>query len=134
MVHPNKTLATLLATVAGALGVHRFYLRGLRDRLGLAHLASAPLSLVLLAQLPDTNVLFTCAPLVLSALAAFIEALVIGLTPDEKWDAQYGRTTPSASNWPLAVILVLTTGIGAVALIGTIARLFDLLYTGGAYG
>jgi TM2 domain-containing membrane protein YozV len=134
MIHPNKTLATLLAALLGGLGVHRFYLRGLRDRAGWVHLASAPLSLLLIALLPDRNVLFTCAPLVLSILAGFLEALVLGLTPDEKWDAAFGRTVPSASNWPLAVILVLTMGIGTTALIGAIARLFDLLYTGGAYG
>jgi hypothetical protein len=32
------------------------------------------------------------------------------------------------------MILVLTAGIGAITLIGVIARAFDLLYTGGAYG
>jgi len=28
----------------------------------------------------------------------------------------------------------LTLGVGAIALIGSIARTFDLLFTGGAYG
>ena len=34
----------------------------------------------------------------------------------------------------LAVLLVTTMVVGSVTLIGTIARVFDLLYTGGAYG
>jgi len=32
------------------------------------------------------------------------------------------------------LIVVLSTLVGATALIGTISRMFDLLYTGGAYG
>jgi len=32
------------------------------------------------------------------------------------------------------VLLVLTMLVGTVFLVGTIARLFDILYTGGAYG
>ena len=30
----NKTLATLLALLGGPVGLHRFYLHGLRDRWG----------------------------------------------------------------------------------------------------
>jgi hypothetical protein len=80
--------------------------------------------------------LFSASPLVISVLAAFIETLVIGLTPDDKWDALHNRDSghQSDSTWPLALLLVLTLGLGATALIAAIARTFDLLYTGGAYG
>ncbi|MDB5798683.1 MAG: hypothetical protein JWP36_2585, partial [Paucimonas sp.] len=30
--HKNKTFATLLAMLVGGLGIHRFYLHGLRER------------------------------------------------------------------------------------------------------
>ena len=112
--HKNKTLATLLAFLLGGLGMHRFYLHGIKDIWAWVHVLLFPFSVY----------------------AGFIEALVIGLTPDEKWDATHNPASGrrSESRWPLAVLLVLTLGIGAVVVIGTIARLFDLLYTGGSYG
>lgn len=134
--HKNKTLATLLAVVLGGLGIHRFYLRGAKDPWAWVHLSSVPLSLLAMfigAGQPQT---FVLAPLIVSVLAGFIEALVLGLMPDEKWDAEHNRDSGrvSSSSWPLALILVFTLGVGATALIATIARTFDLLFTGGAYG
>jgi hypothetical protein len=130
----NKTLATLLAAVLGGVGAHRFYLHGKKDRWGWLHAATLPVSLLIMAGRPDLPLLFSGAPFVLSALAGCLEALVLGLTPDEKWDVRFGRTVPSQSQWPLALLLVATMFAGATGLIAAIARLFDLLYTGGAYG
>lgn len=112
--HKNKTLTTFLAALFGGLGAHRFYLYGKKDGWAWVHLALFPLSV----------------------FPGFIEALVIGLTPDEKWDATHnsGSGRKSESGWPLALVLVLTFGGGAIAVIAAIARTFDLLYTGGAYG
>lgn len=112
--HKNKTLATLLAFLFGGLGAHRFYLYGKKDFWAWVHVATFPLSV----------------------FAGFIEALVIGLTLDDKWDVQHnaGSSKQSRSGWPLAVLLVLTTGVGAVAIVFTLARTFDLLFTGGSYG
>jgi hypothetical protein len=69
-------------------------------------------------------------------LAGFLQALVLGLMSDEKWDATFnpGSGRSSETRWPLAVILVATMLVGCGSLIATISRLFDLLYTGGAYG
>ena len=55
---------------------------------------------------------------------------------DEKWDARFNPASgkQSESHWPLAIILVASMMLGAAGLIATISRLFDLLYTGGAYG
>lgn len=80
--------------------------------------------------------MFNALPFVLSALVGLLSALVIGLTPDEKWDAAHNADSGRKSNsgWPLAVLLVLAFGSGAVGLIAAIARTFDLLFTGGAYG
>lgn len=134
--HKNKTLATSLATLFGSMGVHRFYLRGMKDAGGWMHILSAVLSLLLVTWLPDQPVEFTAMPLIISAIAGLIEALAIGLTTDEKWDAVHNRDTgrQSASGWPLAVMLVLTFGIGAIGMIAAIARTSDLILTGGAYG
>ena len=54
----------------------------------------------------------------------------------EKFDAAFNAKSGKKSDlsWILAVLLVLTMMIGAVALIFTMARLFALLYTGGMDG
>lgn len=132
----SKTLATFLALVAGGLGAHRFYLKGLGDRAGLLHLASLPLSGLLAGSFPGWPSLFSYAPLVLSMLIGVLAALILGLTPDEKWDAMHNpdAATPSKSGWPLVILLVLSVGLGSVGLIWVIARSFDLMLTGGAYG
>lgn len=135
-LHKNKTFATLLASVAGGIGAHRFYLFGLRDFWAWAHLVAVLLALLLIAVKPDSPLLFAGSPLLISVLAAFIEALVIGLTSDDKWDRRHNCASghQSSSRWPLALILVLTLGVGAIVVIAAMARAFDLLFTGGAYG
>ena len=73
---------------------------------------------------------------VLLVVAGFIAALVIGLTPDERWDAQHNAMSgrQSDSGWAVILIVIATFSIGTTLLIAAIARFFDLLYTGGAYG
>lgn len=134
--HRNKAFATLLAFVLGMLGAHRFYLHGMRDRWGWLHLAALPASALLRLVWPQADWFYQLLPLIVSALAGFLEALVLGLAPDEKWDARHNAASSRQSDtgWPLAVVLVATVMIGAGVLIATMARLFDLLYTGGAYG
>jgi hypothetical protein len=134
--HKNKTVATALAFLLGGLGVHRFYLKGGVDRLGLLHVCSVPLAGVVYGVGRGPNPFWVLLPIFVSYIVAHIEALVIGLTPDERWDAAHnaGSGRRSDSHWVLAVVLVLTLLAGATLLIATIARLFDLLFTGGAYG
>lgn len=135
VAHKNKTLTVLLALVAGGFGLHRFYLKGGTDRLGLLHLCALPLTGLLYGAVKP-HPFYVLMPLLVSYIAAYIEALVLGLTPDEKWDGAHnkGSGRASRSNWVLPLLLVLAAAMGAILLIGTIARLFDLLYTGGAYG
>jgi uncharacterized membrane protein YidH (DUF202 family) len=134
--HKNKTLATALAFLLGGLGIHRFYLKGSVDRIGLLHLCSVPVAGLVYGLGHAPNPFYVLLPILISCIAGFIEALVIGLTPDERWDPAHnsasGRTSRSA--WPLALLLVLTMLVGATVVIATLSRLFDLLYTGGAYG
>lgn len=134
--HKNKTFATFLALVFGAVGAHRFYLAKPTDRLGLAHVCSIPIAGLVYGVGHAPNPFWVLLPLLVSAIVGFIEALVIGLTPDEKWDARHnaGSGATSRSNWVIAVLLVTTMMVGATLLIATMSRLFDLLYTGGAYG
>lgn len=114
MKHKNKTVATLLSTLLGGIGAHRFYLYGKADFWAWIHVATFPLSI----------------------FAGFIGALVIGLTPDAKWDAQHNAHSGrhSQSGWPVVLVVVVTFALGSTAVIATIARGFDLYLTGGAYG
>ena len=134
--HKNKTLATFLALTFGAIGVHRFYLRGPFDRLGILHVCCIPLVGMVYGAGHAPNVFWVLLPVLVSAIVGFLEALVIGVTPDEKWDARQNAASGRSSNtsWLVALLLVITMLVGMTVLIGTIARLSDLLNTGGAYG
>jgi hypothetical protein len=134
--HKNKTLATVAAFLLGGVGLHRLYLRGARDPWLWAHLASLPAAALVAALAPQEDGFYKLLPVTLSLLVGMLEALVLGLMSDEKWDARFnpGSGRQSDTQWPVAVVLVASMMIGAGGLIATISRLFDLLYTGGAYG
>lgn len=134
--HHNKTFATALALLFGGLGLHRFYLRAATDKAGLLHLMSVPLCGLIYGLAPQADWFFQILPLLVSYIVAYIEGFVIGLMPDEKFDATYnaGSGKRSESRWILAVVLVTMMLTAGMVTIATIARLFDLLYTGGAYG
>lgn len=136
--HKNKTLAMLLAIVFGGVGAHRVYLYGIRDfwlwnyLLALAIFISA----LVLVQKPHSFTISLLALLPVSIFAGWVEAMVIGLTPDKRWDAKHNAhsSRQSASGWPVVALLVLTFACGFTTFIVCIARLTDIFLTGGAYG
>lgn len=134
--HKNKTLATLLAALLGAIGVHRWYLRGFGDRYAWMHAATLPLGVLGTFLVPPIYAIFGALPLILSGLIACIEALVLGLMPDEKWDATFNSSSgqTSESGWPVVLLVVLSLAGGAVGVIALISRCTDLILTGGNYG
>ncbi len=97
----NKTTATLLASLGGSLGLHRFYLIGAR-RLW-------PWLYPLFA--------WTLVP----TFAGFIEALRFALTPDQKWDAKWNAesSTTNHSGW-LVIIVAALTLFGSMVLFMTL--------------
>jgi TM2 domain-containing membrane protein YozV len=134
--HKNKTLATFLSFSLGSVGAHRFYLYGKRDPIAWLHALSLPISFMLSKLYFNLNGFVTYGPWLASLLVALFMSLVLGLKSDEKWDAQFNAESAQKSNshWFLALILVFAVASGAIVLIGIMARAFDLLYTGGAYG
>ncbi len=134
--HKNKTFATFLAVTLGGLGAHRFYLRGSLDKAGLIHLTALPIAGLVVGLAPEADWFFKVLPLLLSYVVGFVEALVLGVMADEKFDTIYnpqsGRQTQS--KWYLVLLLVITMLVGMTAMIFMMVRLVDLLYTGGAYG
>lgn len=134
--HKNKTLAALLAFLFGGLGLQRLYLRGPRDPWLWLHLACLPAAWLVATLAPHADPFYKLLPIMLSGLAGFLEALVLGLMADDRWDARFNPHSGQRSDtrWPIAFVLVAAMMVGAASLIATISRFFDLLYTGGAYG
>ena len=135
-LHKNKTFAAALALIAGGAGLHRFYLYGIKDRWAWLHSLLFIVTAGLLLAYPDRLLLLNTAPLIFSVLIACIAAFMIGLMPDEKWDALHNPESdqPSNSSWIIAVLMVSNLAYSTTLLLITIARGFDIILTGGSYG
>ena len=135
-LHKNKTFAAALALIAGGAGLHRFYLYGIKDRWAWLHALLFIVTAGLLLAYPDRLLLLNTAPLIFSVLIACIAAFMIGLMPDEKWDALHNPESDQASNssWIIAVLMVSNLAYSTTLLLITIARGFDIILTGGSYG
>lgn len=125
----SKTLATWLALLLGALGLHRFYLKGPRDIWGWAHVPPTLLGLYGVSRMlelgQDDRLAWLLIPLLgLSISASMLAAIVYGLTPDETWDA---RHTPNAgptgrrTGWLPILGVIAAVFIGSTVFISTIA-------------
>ncbi|MGV3727683.1 hypothetical protein [Hydrogenophaga sp.] len=131
MVRKNKTLAVCLALLGGALGLHRFYLRGLGDWVGWLHPIPAALGLwgvdrvLLYGQ--DDKLSWVLIPLLGATIAAScLMAIVYALTDREKWNRQFnpGLAAQAASggtNWLTIGALVVALLVGTIALMGSLA-------------
>jgi hypothetical protein len=123
----SKTLATWLAIVGGALGLHRFYLGGLRDVQGWLYPLPTLLGLVGVQRVnefgQDDRLAWLLIPLLgLAISAAMLSAIVYGLTPDERWDERHnpGQRGP-ATGWGPVLGVILALLLGAGVLMGTVA-------------
>jgi TM2 domain-containing membrane protein YozV len=131
----SKTLTAALAFLLGSLGAHRFYLYGPRDFWGWAHLLGTLIGIpgVLLlvaterASIPGWVLAVIGA---VSVLSAFLAAMVYGLRPDEKWDAQFNAQTGrrSRSGWTVIFIVILSLLIGAFLLMTGLALSFQTYF------
>jgi hypothetical protein len=123
----SKTLATWIAVVGGAFGLHRFYLHGLRDPIGWLFPLPTLLGLWGLLRIDrlgqDDRLAWLLTPMLgLTLSAAMLAAIVYGLTPDEKWAARHAPGRPArATGWGPVLGVIAAVMIGAVALTSTIA-------------
>ena len=123
----NKTVATWLALVLGGLGAHRFYLHGWRDPIGWLFPLPTLVGLAGVVRMrnlgQDDQVAWLLIPLFgLMLTIALLSAIVIGLTPDDKWSARFRPGQPVQRNGWLAVIgVVISLLIGGASLMGTMA-------------
>ena len=136
--HKNKTYAVFLASALGVIGLHRFYLRGRRDMWAWIYISATLAYVIVLLGESARGHLGESVPAFfpLPAFAAWIESLYLGLVPDEVWDERHNSGSPctTRSKWPLAVLLVATLFGGYIVLVACLARVTDLMYTGGSFG
>ncbi len=133
----NKTLTAYLALLLGALGVHRFYLKGLADKWGWLHLFASSMGLYgvrrVLAFGQDDRLAWVLVPFWGASLAAAcLAAIVCGLMDKAKWNATYN---PAASSEAASGN---SSGLGIFAailalLLGATALMSVIAYTGQRY-
>lgn len=135
----TKTLATWVALLGGPLGLHRFYLRGLRDPWGWLHAAATLIGVLGVMRMRELGVDDRMAWLMLPGLglsiaAAMLSAIVFGLTPDERWaERHHPQLGVLPTAWAPVLGVIAALMIGATALMATVAfvaqRLFETLLT-----
>ncbi len=125
--HKSKLAATWMALIGGSFGMHRFYLHGARDPWAWC---SVPLTLLGVYGLQrarqfglDDHVSWLLMPVLGLMLAAgMLAAIMVGLTPDERWDSRFNPTgATSSTGWLTILGVLLALALGATALMATIA-------------
>lgn len=123
----HKALAAQLAFLLGALGAHRLYLGQPRWWLPLSvTLLTVPLQIGVHNWYQSPAFFVMMIPVV----AGFIEALVIALMPDEKFDARFnpGSERKNRSGWDAVLTAIATLAIGTTVLMTAIALLFQTYF------
>jgi TM2 domain-containing membrane protein YozV len=128
----RKSLAALLAFLLGAAGVHRIYLGQPRWWLPLGVTALALPLLIGVRNWYQTPAFFV---LMMPVVAGFIEALVIALMPDEKFDARFNAAARrrNASGWDAVLVAIATLMVGTTVLITAIVLLFQTIFEGAVH-
>ncbi len=131
----SKTLTAALAFLLGSVGAHRFYLYGFRDKYGWAHIVGTLLGvrgvLLLIATERTSTLGWALAiPGAISVLTGCLSAIVYGLRPDEKWDAQFnlGSGEQSRSGWTVVFIVIFSLFFGAMLLMAGLALAFQTYF------
>jgi hypothetical protein len=123
----SKTLAVWIALVGGSIGLHRFYLHGLRDRWGWLFVLPTLVGLFGVERMRhlggDDHLAWVLIPLLgLTLSIAMFSAIFYGLTPDEKWNARFNADGPAhRMNWGTVIGVALALIIGCGVLMATLA-------------
>lgn len=131
----NKTWAAWLAFLGGPLGLHRFYLYGLSDRIGWLLPIPTALGLYGIERAREYGLddawSWLLIPLLGFTLAACaLNAIVYGLTAPEKWNARHNPQTPAdatagRTGWLTVGAVACALLVGTTVLMSTIAFSFQ---------
>jgi hypothetical protein len=127
MRYRSKALATWLACLTGALGAHRFYLRGPRDLWAWLHPWPTLAGLYGIHRVQtlgqDDQWSWLLLPLLgLMVAQACLFAIVYGLTADAAWDAKHNPGLAARqTRWLPVLGVIAALMLGATALMATIA-------------
>ena len=127
MRYRSKSLATWLALLLGATGLHRVYLYGARDWLAWSHLVPTAAGLVGVTRMrnlgQDDQLAWLLIPILgLMLSQAALVAIIWGLTPDERWHQRFNAAQAMRpTRWAPVLGAVLALLLGGTALMGTIA-------------
>jgi hypothetical protein len=123
----SKTVATWLALVGGTLGLHRFYLYGRGDLLAWMHPLPSALGLMGALRMnelgQDDLLSWALIPVLgLMITLGMANAILLGLTPDERWAQRFGADEPPVeTGWGPVFGVILALFLGGAVLMGTIA-------------
>lgn len=127
MRNRSKTLATWLALVGGAVGLHRLYLHGPRQVVAWLHLpltAAGVVGAIRTQTLGQDDRLAWCLVPLLGLMLAqgALHAIVYGLTPDDTWQQHHdpaGAVQPT--RWGPVFGAIAGLLLGGIVLMSTIA-------------
>ena len=149
---PSKTLATWIAIIGGSLGLHHFYLHGLRSRVGWLYPIPTLIGFAGVRRMADHGVddrlSWALIPwLGLTISVGMLCAIVIGLTTDAKWARRHAgdpsrpmveatreedEDTPPPgivhTRWGPVLGVILALMVGGGVLMGTIAFSVERLF------
>jgi hypothetical protein len=134
----SKTLAAWLAFLGGPLGLHRFYLHGLRDTLGwllpIPTLLGAYGILRMVSLGQDDALSWVLVPVLgFTVAGCCLRAIVYGLEKPQEWNARFNPTadleaSPGQTGWATIWAIVLSLMIGAAVLMTSIAISFQAYF------
>ncbi|MDE2401572.1 MAG: hypothetical protein KGL90_07880 [Burkholderiales bacterium] len=127
----SKTLATWITLLGGPMGLHRFYLYGFGDLWGWLHPIPTLVGAWGIRRVQelglDDRLSWILIP-ILGFMVAYtmLQAIVYGLTPDERWHQRHnpqlvGQADLPSSGWAVVIGIVLALMLGATVLMSTIA-------------
>lgn len=123
----SKAVATWVAVVGGVVGLHRFYLYGLRDLPGWLFVPFAMVGTIGVLRMRalggDDHVAWVLIPFLGAAISvAMVSAIVYGLTPDERWNARFNPVgSELRMGWTTVFGVVVALVLGAGVLMATLA-------------
>jgi hypothetical protein len=123
----SRAVATWLALVGGSLGLHRFYLYGIRDPWAWLHPLPTAIGAYGFWRMREFGVDDSLGSLLVPFLGVMLattmlQAIAYGLASDERWIAGHGGSAAEAQRaWPTYAAVVIALAVGVSVAVATIA-------------